>query len=116
MGRSVFLGWTTTYPIALRCSSRWHRRLIGGSAKRRRFTVLEVDLEKVLSELASLYIAHHAAAVLRESFPLLSENLPLEVLSLDTRAVTALSRLTTDKAIGGLLMHTTAEIFGVARN
>ncbi|MER2223325.1 MAG: hypothetical protein ABS976_17220, partial [Rhodococcus sp. (in: high G+C Gram-positive bacteria)] len=77
------------------------------------FTVLEVDLEKVLSELASLYIAHHAAAVLRESFPLLGEDLPLEALSLDTRAVTALSRLTTDKAIGGLLTHTTAEIFGV---
>ncbi|WP_308256420.1 hypothetical protein [Rhodococcus sp. FH8] len=77
------------------------------------FTVLEVDLEKVLSELASLYIAHHAAAVLRASFPLLGEDLPLEALSLDTRAVTALSRLTTDKAIGGLLMHTTAEIFGV---
>lgn len=69
------------------------------------FTVLEVDLEKVLSELASLYIAHHAAAVLRASFPLLGEDLPLEALSLDTRAVTALSRLTTDKAIGGLLMH-----------
>ncbi|MDV6277616.1 hypothetical protein R3Q06_29420 [Rhodococcus erythropolis] len=77
------------------------------------FTVLEVDLEKVLSELASLYIAHHAAAVLRESFPLLSENLPLAALGLDTRAVTALSRLTTDKAFGGLLTHTTAEIFGV---
>lgn len=51
--------------------------------------------------------------VVRDSFPLIGEDLPMEVVSLDTRAVTALFRLTTDKAIGGLLTHTTAETFGV---
>ena len=39
-------------------------------------------------ELASLYIAHHAAAVLQEqTLPLLGEDLPLEALSLDTRTM-----------------------------
>lgn len=77
------------------------------------FTVLEVDLEKVLSELASLYVAHHASAILRESFPLLGENLPLAALSLDPRGVASVARLTSDKTVGGVLAHTTAEIFGV---
>ncbi|MCJ0906087.1 hypothetical protein [Rhodococcus sp. ARC_M6] len=77
------------------------------------FTALEVDLEKVLSELAALYIAHHASEVLSVSFPLVDPALPLAALVLDTRASTSLGRLTSGKAIGALLEHTTTAIFGV---
>ncbi|MDV6269831.1 hypothetical protein [Rhodococcus globerulus] len=77
------------------------------------FTVLEVDLEKLLSELASLYISHHSSAVLKESFPLLDPTVPISALALDTRAVTSLARLASQGNVGDLLTHATAEIFGV---
>ncbi|MGC0363080.1 hypothetical protein ABH922_001064 [Rhodococcus sp. 27YEA15] len=77
------------------------------------FTVLEVGTEKLLTELAAVYIAQHASAVLRDSFPLVETDLPLAALALDTRAVTALSRLVTGDVLDGLLSRTTADIFGV---
>jgi hypothetical protein len=77
------------------------------------FTALEVDLEKVLEELAEVYVAHHGPAVLAESFPALDADLPVAALALDTRATTALRRLTSESTLACVLPHTVTDLFGV---
>ncbi|MFZ2175655.1 MAG: hypothetical protein WAW17_16780, partial [Rhodococcus sp. (in: high G+C Gram-positive bacteria)] len=77
------------------------------------FTALEVDLEKVLDELSALYVVHHAPAALAASFPSLDAALPVAALVLDSRATTALRRLTSEPTLAGLLPHTVTDLFGI---
>lgn len=77
------------------------------------FTFTEVDLEKVLVELAELYTAHHAQLTFQTGFPALASDLPIAALTLDTRSATTVRRLTTHSTFIGLAPLTVESVFAI---
>ncbi|SNS98242.1 hypothetical protein SAMN05421642_107275 [Rhodococcoides kyotonense] len=74
-------------------------------------TAQDVDLEKVLAELAQLFVSGHKALTFAEGFPAVEAGLPISILGLQTRASTTVRRLTEDKTVEGLLTSTAQDLF-----
>ncbi|WP_072804248.1 hypothetical protein [Rhodococcoides yunnanense] len=74
-------------------------------------TAQDVDLEKVLAELAQLFVSGHKALTFAAGFPAVEAELPMSVLGLETRASTTVRRLTEGKTVEGLLTSTAQDLF-----
>ncbi|AMY54682.1 hypothetical protein HQP04_17585 [Rhodococcus fascians] len=72
------------------------------------------DLEKLLSELADLFVTGHKSIVLSDAFPTLKPGLSVSALCLDTRAATLAGRLTKSTTIDGFLPLTVQDFFAIS--
>lgn len=71
----------------------------------------DVDLEKVLAELATLFVSSHNSLTFAAGFPTVPADLPTVVLGLSARPTTTLRRLTDSASLSGILRCTPADIF-----
>ncbi|MGU3435071.1 hypothetical protein ACNHUS_18890 [Actinomycetes bacterium M1A6_2h] len=77
------------------------------------FTATEVDLEKLLAELAAIFVANHKRLSFAAGFPSLTGDLPTAALGLEARATTTLRRLTGDNTLAELLTRNAQDVFSI---
>ncbi|CAM2835037.1 hypothetical protein SKPI104516_05315 [Skermania piniformis] len=76
-------------------------------------TGAEADLEKILAELADLYVVDQKARTFAEAFPMVDAALPVTALRLEPVALTAVRRRCPGYSIAPLLDLTAGELFVV---
>lgn len=76
-----------------------------------RISAVGGDLEKLLDDLAELFVANHKPLSMAAAFPSITPDLPISALRLDARAATLAGRLTNDKTVLKLLELTARDAF-----